>query len=36
MYPVIPTELMQSTVQLMVYFVTIAGAVLGLMVCSRA
>jgi hypothetical protein len=36
MYPVIPAELMQSAVQLMVYFVTIAGAVLGLMVCSRA
>jgi hypothetical protein len=36
MYPVIPMELMQSTVQLMVYFVTIVGAVFGLMVCSRA
>jgi hypothetical protein len=36
MYPVIPAELMQSAVQLMVYFVTIVGTVLGLMVCSRA
>jgi hypothetical protein len=35
MYPVIPTELMQSAVQLVVYFVTIFGAVFGLMLCSR-
>ncbi len=30
MYPVIPTELIQSTAALMVYFVTIAGAVPGI------
>ncbi len=35
MYPVIPTELMQSAVQLMVYFVTMLGALFGLILCSR-
>jgi hypothetical protein len=35
MYPVIPTELMQNAVQSMAYFVTIVGAVCGLMICSR-
>jgi hypothetical protein len=36
MYPVIPAEAMQSAVQLVVYFITIVGTVLGLMLCPRA
>ena len=36
MYPIIPTELMQDAVQLAVYFVTVIGALLGLMLSSRA
>jgi hypothetical protein len=36
MCPVIPTETMQSAVQLVAYFVAIAGAVFGLMFCARA
>jgi hypothetical protein len=35
MYPVIPAEAMQSAVQLVVYFVTIGGTVLGLLHCPR-
>jgi hypothetical protein len=36
MCPVIPAELMQSAVQLVVYFITVVGAALGLMLCARA
>jgi hypothetical protein len=36
MYPAIPTELMQNAVQLVVYFFTALGALLGLVLCSRA
>jgi hypothetical protein len=36
MYPVIPTELMQNALQLVVYFVTIIGTVLGITLFSRA
>jgi hypothetical protein len=36
MYPVIPVELTQTAVQLVVYFVSILGAVFGLMHCGRA
>jgi hypothetical protein len=35
MYPVIPTELMGSAVQLVLYFVTVVGAVFGLVLGSR-
>ena len=35
-YPVVPVELMQSVVQLVVYFITAAGATFGLLLCSRA
>jgi hypothetical protein len=36
MYPVIPPEMMQTAVQMLVYFVTIVGTVFGLMLCVRA
>jgi hypothetical protein len=36
MYPIIPAELMQSAVQLAMYFVTVASALWGLVLCSRA
>lgn len=36
MYPVIPTELMGSAVQLAIYFVTVMGTVLGFLMCGRA
>ena len=36
MYPVIPTELMGSAVQLVIYFVTVVGAVLGFLLFGRA
>jgi hypothetical protein len=36
MYPLIPLELMQSAVQLVVYSVAILGAVMGLVLCGRA
>lgn len=36
MYPAIHTELVQNAVQLVVYFVTVLGAVFGLMACGRA
>jgi hypothetical protein len=36
MCPVIPAELMQNVVQLAMYFVAVAGAVLGLAACGRA
>ncbi len=36
MYPVIPTEMMQSAVQLVVYFITLTGIVLSVMVGARA
>ena len=36
MYPLIPTELMGSAVQLAIYFVTVVGAVLGFLLCGRA
>ncbi len=35
MYPCIPVELTQTAVQLMVYCVSIVGAVFGLMICGR-
>ena|GEM_PF-4501101 len=36
MYPVIPAELMQSAVQLVVYFITLVGIVLGVLPGARA
>ena len=36
MYPLIPAELTQNVLQLVVYFVTLLGTVLGLVLCSRA
>ncbi len=36
MYPLMPAELTQNVLQLVVYFVTLLGAVLGLVLCSRA
>jgi hypothetical protein len=36
MYPIIPAELTQSVVQMVVYFVTFLGAAFGLMLCGRA
>jgi hypothetical protein len=36
MYPLIPGEMMQSAVQMAVYFFTAVGAVLGLMMSIRA
>jgi hypothetical protein len=36
MYPGVPVELMQTAVQLVVCFVTAAGAVFGLLLCGRA
>jgi hypothetical protein len=36
MYPLIPAELTQNAVQLVVYFLTIVGAVFGLMMSGRA
>ena len=35
MYPLIPVEMTQSAVQLVVYFISIAGALFGLMLCGR-
>jgi hypothetical protein len=35
-YTVVPIELMQSAVQAMVYFFTVAGVAFGLVLCSRA
>ena len=36
MYPMIPAELTQAVVQLVVCFITVAGAAFGLVVCNRA
>ena len=36
MYPVIPVELTQSALQLVVYFFTILGTLFSLMLCPRA
>ena len=36
MYPLIPTELMGSALQLVIYFVTIVGAFFGFMLTTRA
>jgi hypothetical protein len=36
MYPGIPVELMQTAVQLVICFVSAAGAFLGLLLCGRA
>ena len=36
MYPVIPAELTQNAVQLVVCFVTVLGTMFGLMLCGRA
>jgi hypothetical protein len=36
MYPVIPAELTQVAVQMVVYFITVVGAALGLTLCGRA
>jgi hypothetical protein len=36
MYPAIPTELTQSAVQLVMYFFTVVGALLGLLTSGRA
>ena len=36
MYPVIPTEMMQSAVQLVVHFITLVGIVLGVLLGARA
>ena len=36
MYTVIPTEMMQSAVQLVVYFITLVGIVLGVVLGARA
>jgi hypothetical protein len=36
MYPVIPTELIGSAVQLAIYFVTVVGAFFGFMLTTRA
>ena len=36
MYPVIPAEMMQNAVQLMVYFITLVGMVLGVLLGARA
>jgi hypothetical protein len=36
MYSIIPAELIQEAVQLAIYFVTIVGAVFGLVLCGRA
>ena len=35
MYPLVPAELTQNVLQLVVYFVTLLGTVLGLVLCSR-
>jgi hypothetical protein len=35
MYPVIPVELTQSVVQLVVYFVTVAGILLSIVMGGR-
>ena len=35
MYPVIPAEMTQSAVQMLVYFVTIVGTMFGLVLCGR-
>jgi hypothetical protein len=35
MYPLIPGEMFNSAVQLAVYFVTAAGALMGLMLAAR-
>ncbi len=36
MYPLIPAELMQNAVQLVVYFLTVVGIVLGMAMGGRA
>ena len=36
MYPVIPMEMMQSAVQLVVHFITLFGVVLGVLMGARA
>ncbi len=36
MYPVIPGEMINSAVQLAIYFVTAVGALIGLMLTARA
>lgn len=36
MYPVIPAELIQNAVQLVVCFFTIVGTLFGLVLCGRA
>jgi hypothetical protein len=35
MYPGVPVELMQTAVQLVVYFITAMGALFGLVLCGR-
>jgi len=35
MYPLIPAELTQNVLQMLVYFVTLLGTVLGFVLCSR-
>ena len=36
MYPVVPVELMQNAVQMVVCFITVGGAFFGLLLCGRA
>jgi hypothetical protein len=36
MYPLIPGEMINTAVQLAVYFVTAVGALIGLMLTARA
>ena len=36
MFPAIPTELTQNAVQLVMYFFTVVGALMGLIVSGRA
>ena len=36
MYPLIPGEMINSAIQLAVYFITAIGALIGLMLTARA